>query len=183
LEGLSTLLCALVEPFVLDSDVDCAGALCAVRDGEDVRDRIEAQCIIEVSKNAERVLMEIVVRIQIKGSQVFSKKSVSGFNTNCSKPAARMDGGLAGRPHGASDTVYKGLCNDREFEGALPDGAGCPCGDVERLGWDSVLLADAELRGAVPLIDEVLEGTWAEVRDEVSRDAGSRCRRCRWPPM
>ena len=31
--------------------------------------------------------------------------------------------------------------------------------------------------------DEVLEGTWAEVRDEVSRDAGSRCKRCRWPPV
>lgn len=30
---------------------------------------------------------------------------------------------------------------------------------------------------------DVLEGTWAEVRDTVSRDAGEPCSRCRWPPM
>lgn len=31
--------------------------------------------------------------------------------------------------------------------------------------------------------DDVLEGSWAEIRDEVSRDAGEPCSRCRWPPM
>lgn len=28
---------------------------------------------------------------------------------------------------------------------------------------------------------EVFEGTWAEVRDEVERDAATPCRNCRWP--
>jgi len=30
---------------------------------------------------------------------------------------------------------------------------------------------------------EVVEGSWAEIRDEVSRDEGEPCSRCRWPPM
>lgn len=30
---------------------------------------------------------------------------------------------------------------------------------------------------------EVVEGSWAAVRDEVSRDAGEPCSRCRWPSM
>lgn len=29
--------------------------------------------------------------------------------------------------------------------------------------------------------DEVFEGTWAELRDRVERDVGTKCRRCRWP--
>lgn len=28
----------------------------------------------------------------------------------------------------------------------------------------------------------VIEGSWAEVRDEVYRDTGKRCSHCRWPP-
>ncbi|MDX1746687.1 MAG: hypothetical protein R3324_12170 [Halobacteriales archaeon] len=28
---------------------------------------------------------------------------------------------------------------------------------------------------------DIFHGTWAEVRDEVARDTGSRCRNCRWP--
>jgi len=28
---------------------------------------------------------------------------------------------------------------------------------------------------------ETVEGNWAEVRDHVDRDEGSRCTRCRWP--
>jgi len=28
---------------------------------------------------------------------------------------------------------------------------------------------------------DVVEGTWAEIRDRVERDAGSTCSRCRWP--
>lgn len=27
-----------------------------------------------------------------------------------------------------------------------------------------------------------IDGTWAEIRDHVDRDAGERCRNCRWPP-
>ncbi|MEF8776336.1 MAG: hypothetical protein V5A43_07515 [Haloarculaceae archaeon] len=28
---------------------------------------------------------------------------------------------------------------------------------------------------------ETVEGTWAEIRDRVDRDAGDRCSTCRWP--
>lgn len=28
---------------------------------------------------------------------------------------------------------------------------------------------------------ETVEGTWAEVRDRVDRDSGTRCRNCNWP--
>jgi hypothetical protein len=28
---------------------------------------------------------------------------------------------------------------------------------------------------------ETVEGTWAEIRDRVDRDEGTRCRNCRWP--
>lgn len=29
---------------------------------------------------------------------------------------------------------------------------------------------------------DVVDGSWAVIRDTVDRDAGTRCRRCRWPP-
>ena len=29
---------------------------------------------------------------------------------------------------------------------------------------------------------DVVSGNWAVIRDHVDRDAGDRCRRCRWPP-
>jgi len=29
---------------------------------------------------------------------------------------------------------------------------------------------------------ETVGGSWAEIRDTVERDDGSRCTRCRWPP-
>jgi hypothetical protein len=28
---------------------------------------------------------------------------------------------------------------------------------------------------------DTVEGTWAEIRDRVDRDAGDRCSHCRWP--
>lgn len=34
--------------------------------------------------------------------------------------------------------------------------------------------------GATPE-GEAVSGTWAEIRDRVDRDAGDRCRNCRWP--
>jgi hypothetical protein len=29
---------------------------------------------------------------------------------------------------------------------------------------------------------KTVDGTWAEIRDQVDRDAGARCTNCNWPP-
>lgn len=36
--------------------------------------------------------------------------------------------------------------------------------------------------GAQPEGDRI-EGTWAEIRSRVTRDTGTRCQNCQWPPV
>ena len=51
---------------------------------------------------------------------------------------------------------------------------------VQNEGTGTWHLLGARGCGAVPS-GERIEGTWAEIRDRVDRDAGDRCGNCNWP--